>query len=74
MGSFSLSHWIIVGIVVLILFGRGRISETMHDFGKGIRAFREGMIDESHAPRLPDDSARLDNTSQNNKTGSTHSD
>jgi sec-independent protein translocase protein TatA len=43
MGSFSLFHWIIVALVVLVLFGRGRISEVMGDFGKGISSFRKGM-------------------------------
>ena len=43
MGSMSLTHWIIVAIVVLILFGRGRISETMGEFGKGMRSFKDGM-------------------------------
>jgi len=47
MGQFSLVHWIIVAIVVLVLFGRGRISETMGDFGKGIRSFRAGMNDDA---------------------------
>lgn len=46
MGYTSLSHWIIVAIVVLVLFGRGRISETMADFGKGISSFRRGLADE----------------------------
>ncbi len=46
MGSFSLVHWIIVALVVLVLFGRGRISEMMGDFGKGIRSFRKGLTDE----------------------------
>jgi sec-independent protein translocase protein TatA len=31
---------------VLILFGRGKLSETMGDFGKGMREFRKGMKDE----------------------------
>jgi sec-independent protein translocase protein TatA len=46
MGSFSAFHWIIVALVVLILFGRGKIAETMGDFGKGMREFRKGMKDE----------------------------
>ena len=46
MGSMSLWHWIIVALVVLILFGRGKLSETMGDFGKGMREFRKGMKDE----------------------------
>ena len=46
MGSFSAFHWIVVLVVILILFGRGKISETMGDFGKGMREFRKGMKDE----------------------------
>jgi len=45
MGSFSLWHWIIVALVVLLLFGRGRISEVMGDFGKGISSFKKGLSD-----------------------------
>lgn len=47
MGGLSLWHWIIVLLVVLILFGRGRISDIMGDFGKGIKSFKEGINDES---------------------------
>jgi len=46
MGSFSAFHWIVVVLVVLVLFGRGKISQTMGDFGKGLREFRKGMKDE----------------------------
>lgn len=56
MGGLSLWHWIIVLLVVLILFGRGRISDIMGDFGKGIKSFKEGINDESadrHAPPPP---------------------
>ena len=55
MGSFSVTHWIVVAIVVLVLFGRGRISETMSDFGKGLRAFRQGIAQEDAAPPAPPD-------------------
>ena len=53
MGSFSFTHWIIVAIVVLVLFGRGRISETMGDFGKGMKAFRRGLSEDEQQPQLP---------------------
>ena len=43
MGSFSIWHWLIVLVIVLVLFGRGRISEMMGDFGKGISSFKKGM-------------------------------
>lgn len=53
MGGFSLMHWIIVALVVLVLFGRGRISEVMGDFGKGIKSFKQGMADEAERPVTP---------------------
>jgi sec-independent protein translocase protein TatA len=45
---FGLSplHLVIVALVVLVLFGRGKLSETMGDFGKGVREFKRGMKDE----------------------------
>jgi sec-independent protein translocase protein TatA len=47
MGSFSLSHWIIVLVIVLIVFGAGRLPKTMGDLAKGVRAFRSGMREDS---------------------------
>ena len=46
MGSFSLWHWLVVIILVLLLFGRGRISDMMGDIGKGLKSFKQGMADE----------------------------
>lgn len=43
MGFGSIWHWLIVLLVVLVLFGRGRVSEIMGDFGKGIKSFKDGM-------------------------------
>ena len=50
MGGLSLPHLIILALVVLILFGRGRISEMMGDFGKGIKSFKQGMSEETDRP------------------------
>lgn len=46
MGSFSLMHWIILGVIVLLLFGKGRISDVMGDVAKGIKSFKKGMADD----------------------------
>ncbi len=44
MGSFSVWHWLIVLAVVLLLFGgRGKVSQLMGDFGKGLSAFKKGI-------------------------------
>lgn len=47
MGSFSLMHWVIVLLVVMLLFGSGRISSLMGDVAKGIKNFKKGMEDDS---------------------------
>ncbi len=54
MGGFSLWHWLVVGIVILLLFGKGRFSDMMGDVAKGIKSFKKGMADEEDrpAPRL----------------------
>jgi sec-independent protein translocase protein TatA len=46
MGSLSIWHWIVVVVVVLLLFGRGKISELMGDMAQGIKAFKKGMSDD----------------------------
>ena len=46
MGSLSIWHWIVVIAVVLLLFGRGKISDLMGDVAQGIKAFKKGMQEE----------------------------
>ncbi|HEV7881530.1 twin-arginine translocase TatA/TatE family subunit [Bradyrhizobium sp.] len=50
MGSLSIWHWIVVIAVVLLLFGRGKISDLMGDVAQGIKAFKKGMQDDDKAP------------------------
>lgn len=48
MGTFSIWHWLIVLVVVLVLFGgRGKLSQLMGDMAKGITAFKKGLKDEN---------------------------
>ena len=47
MGAFSIWHWLIVLVVVLVLFGgKGKISSLMGDFGKGLKSFKKNVKDE----------------------------
>lgn len=46
MGSMSIWHWVVVIAVVLLLFGRGKISDLMGDVAGGIKAFKKGMADD----------------------------
>ena len=44
MGTFSIWHWLIVGIIVLLLFGGGgKIPKLMRDVGQGINSFKKGL-------------------------------
>ena len=46
MGSFSLMHWLVVGIIAILLLGGGRFSNMMGDVAKGIKSFKKGMADD----------------------------
>lgn len=49
MGGVSLWHWVIVGIVVMLLFGKGRFSAAAGDIAKGIKSFRKGLTEDDTA-------------------------
>ncbi len=51
MGGVSIWHWIVVGIVVMLLFGRGKVSELMGDVAKGIKSFKKGMQEDETPPQ-----------------------
>jgi len=46
MGSFSIWHWLVVLLVVLLLFGGGKVSGLMGDFAKGIKSFKKNMAED----------------------------
>ena len=62
MGSFSIWHWLIVLVVVLLLFGRGKIPELMGDMAKGIKSFKKGMADDEAADAAKTVDHRTDET------------
>ena len=53
MGSLSIWHWMIVIVVVLLLFGRNKISDLMGDVAGGIKAFKRGMAEDDTKPAAP---------------------
>lgn len=51
MGTFGPIHWLVLAVVVLLLFGgRGRVSEFMGDFAKGIKSFKKGLQEQDDEP------------------------
>jgi sec-independent protein translocase protein TatA len=53
-GIGSFWHWIVVGAILLLLFGgRGKVSELMGDFAKGIKSFKKGLTEDDKAETEP---------------------
>jgi sec-independent protein translocase protein TatA len=53
MGSLSIWHWLVVIVVVLLLFGRGKIKDLMGDMAEGIKAFKKGMSEDEAKAEPP---------------------
>ena len=73
----SIGFWqiAIVVILVVLLFGRGKISSLMGDVAKGIKSFKKGMAtditedasDETHQKNITEDNQDSTNQDSNNK-------
>ena len=46
MGGFGLTHWLIFGVIAILVLGGGRFSNMMGDVAKGIKQFKKGMAEE----------------------------
>jgi sec-independent protein translocase protein TatA len=57
MDFFSIWHWMIVIAIVLLLFGRGKISDLMLDIAQGVKAFKKGIAEDISAQ---EDKAKID--------------
>ena len=60
MGTFSLWHWIIVLIIVLLLFGKGKIPGLMSDVAKGIKSFKKDISDNDTSTDSKEDTKKED--------------
>ena len=69
MGSLSIWHWLLVILVVVLLFGRGKISDLMGDVAKGIKSFKKGMADDTTEANADGDKAKSLEQSAETKVG-----
>ena len=63
MGNIGWSGIIIVAVLVILLFGRGKISSIMGDVAKGIKCFKKGMSDESDQTKPSSSNEQTENKS-----------
>lgn len=64
MGGFSLIHWLVLGLVILLLFGGNRFSAMMGDVAKGLKGFKQGLADDSPPPQQAADLPRTEAIAQ----------
>ena len=57
MGSFSLAHWSVVLLVVLLLFGMGKLPAALGDLAKSIKSFKAGLREDGGKAALPRETA-----------------
>jgi sec-independent protein translocase protein TatA len=43
MGSFSIWHWLIVLVIVLVIFGTKKLKNVGSDLGSAVKGFKDGM-------------------------------
>lgn len=71
MGSIGLPQILLVLVIILIIFGAGKLPRVMGDVAKGIKNFRTGMKDDGETPEDPnkqiDDSGEALSTTQASK-------
>ena len=71
MGGVGIWQIVIVGVIVVLLFGRGKISELMGDVAKGIKSFKKGMAEDDVAAEDANDAKVIDHD-PGNTVGSTN--
>jgi len=57
MGSMSIWHWLILLVIVMLLFGAGKVPKLMGDMAKGVKAFKEGLKEVNEESPKPPQSA-----------------
>ena len=63
MGALSIWHILILALIALVLFGgRGKVSDLMGDFGKGVSSFKKGLNEAKDDPKVINAEVSTDKT------------
>ncbi|MBB4842348.1 sec-independent protein translocase protein TatA [Paucibacter oligotrophus] len=66
MGSFSIWHWLIVLVIVVLVFGTKKLKNVGNDLGSAVKGFKDGMKDGSAAPEAPAQQVTANKASDSN--------
>jgi len=67
MGSFSLWHWIIVLVIVLLVFGTKRLTSGAKDLGKAVNEFKKGVQGDEEKPAQLSDQSRRESSNESQR-------
>ncbi len=70
MGGFSLTHWIILLLVIVLIFGTKKLRNTGRDLGEAVKGFKEGMKGEEEKPSKALEDNKTINAEQKDKNHS----
>ncbi len=68
MGSFSLWHWLVVLLIVVLVFGTKRLKNVGKDVGEAVKGFKDGMGDDKRPPGQLGDDSRVDEPQRTEQT------
>ncbi|RQO62387.1 twin-arginine translocase subunit TatA [Paucibacter sp. KBW04] len=66
MGSFSIWHWLIVLVIVVLVFGTKKLKNVGNDLGSAVKGFKDGMKDGSATPEAPAQQVTANKASDSN--------
>jgi sec-independent protein translocase protein TatA len=66
MGSFSIWHWLIVLVVILLVFGTKKLGNMGSDLGKAVKGFKDGIKGEEEKPAQDKATIDVDAKEKNN--------
>lgn len=69
MGEFSLMHWLVFGLIILLLFGPSRLPQLGQSLGQAIKGFKKGMNEGLDDTNKPKDNAAGNNPQQQGHLG-----
>lgn len=64
MGEFSLTHWLIILIILVLFFGPSRLPGLGQSLGKALRGFKEGLNEKEKDASVTDANARIESSTQ----------
>jgi sec-independent protein translocase protein TatA len=68
MGSWSIWHWLVVLVIVVLVFGTKRLTSGAKDVGNAVKEFKKGMRDDDEKPAQLNDQSKRESSSESQRS------